>query len=523
MDFGTILRNAARRHPDSVAVSCEEREQTYAQLFQHACQLAQGLHFLGLSPGDRVATLGPNNFHTAEQIAGLALGGFVRASLYGHESAEVNAYLIEHVGARVLIVHADSYASLSHTLDDIGCLEHVIIYGGAGTVQQVLVYENWLAGQPASDPMVLQSPDDIHVIRFSAGTTGRPKGIVHTVSGWLAIDDQYRWVTPMLDNRDVYLAVGQLTHAAIVFFWPILQVGGRVVIMPAFEPGRALEIIEQQRVTVTLAVPTMIQALVDHPDVATRDLSSLRCLNYAASPIAAATLDRAVEVFGDSLFHMYAQSEVVPITMLLPHQHRATGTESERNRARSVGRPTPNTHVTIVDDDGNALPRGEIGEIAAQSPSAMHGLWNDPEGTARRFLPDGSVLTRDVGFLDDAGFLFVVDRKDDMIISGGFNIWPAQLEQALSQHPAVAEVTVVAAPHDRWGETPVAVVVLTADGLATADELIELSRQAVGSVKKVTRVDFVDALPKSAFGKVLRRSLRGRYWTTDDVVQVGGA
>jgi acyl-CoA synthetase (AMP-forming)/AMP-acid ligase II len=517
-----ILRNAAQRHPNSVAVSCEEREQTYAELYGRACQLAHGLQALGLRRGDRVATLGPNNFHTAEQIAGLALGGFVRASLYGHESAEVNSYLIDHVGARVLIVHADSYASASGALDDISCLEHVIIYGGADPAPPALGYEEWLAAQPPRDPMVIQSPDDIHVIRFSAGTTGRPKGIVHTVGGWLAIGDQYRWVTPMLDNRDVYLAVGQLTHAAIVFFWPILQVGGRVVIMPAFEPGLTLEIIEQQRVTVTLAVPTMIQSLVDHPDVAKRDLSSLRCLNYAASPIAPATLDRAVEVFGDALFHMYAQSEVVPVTMLLPHQHVATGTDGERSRARSVGRPTPNTQVTIVDDDGNALPPGEIGEIAAHSPSAMLGLWNDPEGTARRFLPDGSVLTRDVGFLDDAGFLFVVDRKDDMIISGGFNIWPAQLEQALSQHPAVAEVSVVAAPHDRWGETPVAVVVLTADGRATADELIELSREAVGSVKKVTRVDFVDALPKSALGKVLRRNLRARYWTTDDVVQVGG-
>jgi acyl-CoA synthetase (AMP-forming)/AMP-acid ligase II len=518
VDFGTILRDAAQRHADSVAVCCEERQQTYAELFQRACQLAQGLQLLGLGPGDRVATLGPNNFHTAEQIAGLALGGFVRASLYGHESAEVNAYLIRHVGARVLIVHADSYASLSHTLEDIGCLEHVIVYGD-DSVHPALGYENWLAAQPGSDPMVLQSPDDIHVIRFSAGTTGRPKGIAHTVGGWLAIGNQYRWVTPMLDDRDVYLAAGQLTHAAIVFFWPILQVGGRVVVMPAFDPGRVLEIIEQQRVTVTLAVPTMIQALVDHPDVAKRDLSSLRCLNYAASPIAPAILDRAIEVFGHSLFHMYAQSEVAPITMLLPHQHLATGTESERIRVRSVGRPTPNTRVTIVDDDGNALPRGEIGEIAAQSPSAMHGLWNDPQGTARRFLPDGSVLTRVVGYLDDAGYLFVVDRKDDMIVSGGFNIWPAQLEQALIQHPAVSEVSVVAAPHGRWGETPVAVVVLSPDGVATADELIEVSRQAVGSVKKVTRVDFVDALPKSALGKVLRRSLRARYWMADDVVQ----
>jgi acyl-CoA synthetase (AMP-forming)/AMP-acid ligase II len=466
--------------------------------------------------------LGPNGFHTAEQIAGVALGAFVRAGLYAHESAEVNTHLIRLIEARVLIVHADVYRSFASRLGEIACLDHVIVYGGQ-PVHSAVDYHSWLLAQPASDPMVSQSPDDVHVIRFSAGTTGRPKGIVHTVAGWLAIGDQYRWVTPMLDERDVYLAAGQLTHAAVVFFWPILQAGGRIVVMPAFEPGRALELIETQRVTVTLVVPTMIQALVDHPDAKTRDLSSLRCLNYAASPIAPATLSRGVEVFGDTLFHMYGQSEVVPITMLLPHQHRPDGDQQQRNRTRSVGRPTPNTEVTIVDDSGAVLPHGAIGEIAVRSASAMCGLWKDPDGTAKRFLPDGSVLTRDVGYLDEDGFLFLVDRKDDMIISGGFNIWPAQLEHAILQHPAVAEACVVAAPHPRWGETPVAVVVVEEDSAVTAEELIELSRQAVGALKKVTHVDFVDALPKSALGKVLRRELRKRYWTSDEVVQVGGA
>jgi acyl-CoA synthetase (AMP-forming)/AMP-acid ligase II len=522
VDFGTILRQAVSRHPHAVAVWCEGREQSYGALFERSCRVAQGLASLGLSPGDRVAMLGPNSFHTAEQMAGIALGGFVRAGLYAHESGEVNAYLISLVEARVLIVHADVYASLSSALIDSGCLKHVVIYGGAAT-PGTIAYESWLAAQAAADPMILQSPEDIHVIRFSAGTTGRPKGIAHTVAGWLAIGDQYRWVTPMLDDRAVYLAAGQLTHAAVVFFWPILQMGGRIVVMPKFDAGQALELIENQHVTVTLVVPTMIRAMVEHQDVVARDVSSLRCLNYAASPIAPETLARAVEVFGEVLFQMYAQSEVVPATMLLPHQHLPHGDRVQRRRTASVGRPTPNTEVRIVDEYRTALPPGEVGEIAVRSPSAMQCLWNDPEGTKKRFLPDGSVLTRDVGYLDEEGFLHLVDRKDDMIISGGYNIWPAQLEQAIAQHPAVADVSVVAAPHQRWGETPVAVVVLKDDAVVDADEIIDLTRDAVGSVKKVTEVHFVDALPRSALGKVLRRELRERFWPDRGTFRVGGA
>jgi acyl-CoA synthetase (AMP-forming)/AMP-acid ligase II len=228
-------------------------------------------------------------------------------------------------------------------------------------------------------------------------------------------------------------------------------------------------------------------------------------------------------VFGDALFHMYGQSEVAPITMLLPHQHVPHGDETERRRTRSVGRPTPNTEVRVVDEDGAALPPGEVGEIAVRSLSAMHCLWNDAEGTKKRFLPDGSVVTRDVGFFDDDGFLYLVDRNDDMIISGGYNIWPAQLEQAIAQHPAVAEVSVVAAPHHRWGETPVAVVVVKDGAVVAADEIIDLTRDAVGSVKKVSEVHFVDALPRSAIGKVLRRELRERFWPDQESSRVGGA
>jgi acyl-CoA synthetase (AMP-forming)/AMP-acid ligase II len=511
MDFATILRTSARSYAGNVAVWCDGREQTYAELFGRACRLANALMALGVSAGDRVALVGPNGAETVEQVAGIALGGFVRVGLYAHQTGEVNAYLLELTGARVLLADHRQLEVLAPHLDALPALRHVVVYGAEPPPGR-FGYEALLAAAAAEDPGVELADDDVHVIRFSAGTTGRPKGIYHTVSRWLSIGDEYRWATPQIDERDSYLAAGPLTHAAVILLWPMLQVGGRIVVIEAFEPGLVMRLIEQERITFTLMVPTMIQAMVAHPDAGRHDLSSLRCLNYAASPISEATMSRAVELFGPVLFQMYGQSEAVPITMLLAHQHAPHGSERERRWMRSVGRPTANTQITIVDEELRPLPVGEIGEIAARTPGSMSGLWGDPDGTRARLLPDGSVLTRDMGRLDEDGFLYLADRKEDMIISGGYNIWPAELENAIAAHPGVAEVCVVGVPHEKWGETPRAVVV-TRDG-AELDpaELIELTRARVGSVQKVTSVEFVDALPRSEIGKVLRRQVRERYW-----------
>jgi acyl-CoA synthetase (AMP-forming)/AMP-acid ligase II len=471
-------------------VICGDRQQSYGELFDRSCRLANALAKLGVEPGDRVAVLGPNGPQTVEQVAGIALGGYVRTALYAHQTAEVNGYLLDAVGARVLIVHE----SLAVGLEDAA--ERVIVYNGGD-------YERLLREAPATEPSVVRSPEDVHVVRFSAGTTGKPKGIVHTTAGWLRGGDEFRWVTPRIDERDGYLAAGPLTHAALVFLWPMLQVGGRIVVMEAFEPGRALELIETERPTLTLMVPTMIQALVDHPDAAGRDLGSLRALTYAAAPISEQTMLRAIELLGEDVLHQwYAQSEAWPLTMLLPHQHRG--------RPGSVGRPTPNTMLRVVDEEGQALAPGDVGEIAVSTPGQMKELWNDPETTAARTLPDGLLLTRDMGYLDEHGFVFLVDRKEDMIISGGFNIWPAELEQALVSHPAVVDVCVVGVPHERWGETPKAIVVLRSE--ATERELIDHCRAIVGSVKKITSVEVVPELPRSPLGKVLRRKVREPYW-----------
>jgi len=505
MDFGEIIRRSASTYASRVAMVCEDREQTYAELYERGCRLATALAALGLRPGDRVALLGPNGPETVEQVAGVALGGHVRSALYAHQTAEANAYLLDLVGARALIVHASLVGELRAAAEGVRSLEHIVVYGGEAP-EGLLDYERLIAGSPATDPHVVRGPDDLHVIRFSAGTTGRPKGIVHTNAAWLRGGDEFRWVTPSIDERDGYLAAGPLTHAAIVFLWPVLQVGGRIIVMPAFDPGLALRLIEDRRATITLMVPTMIQAIVAHSEATTRDLSSLRCLSYAASPISERTMLRAIEVFGESVLHQwYGQSEAWPLTTLLPHQHR--------DRPSSVGRPTPNTELTIVDDDGNDLPAGEIGEIAVRTPALMLEHYADPDGTAARTLPDGRLRTRDMGFVDDEGFLFLADRKEDMIISGGYNIWPAELEDALTSHPAVADACVVGVPHERWGETPKAVVVLAPGAHVTEQELIDFTRERAGSVKKVTSVEFAGELPRSAIGKLLRREVRERFWS----------
>jgi acyl-CoA synthetase (AMP-forming)/AMP-acid ligase II len=241
------------------------------------------------------------------------------------------------------------------------------------------------------------------------------------------------------------------------------------------------------------------------------DLSSLRAVVYGGGPITEAGLENALKVWGDVLYQMYAQSEGGPLTVLMPSDHGLGGPPEQRRRMRSAGRPAPTCELRIVDaDDGTALAIGEIGEIAVKTPTSMSAIWGNAESTAERMLPDGYLLTRDMGYVDEDGYLFLVDRKEDMIISGGFNIWPVELEDALSSHPAVAEAVVVGIRHEKWGETPKAVVVLAAGQTATEAELIDWTRRKVGAVKRVTSVDFVDELPRSPLGKVLRRVVRDR-------------
>ncbi|MBV8177647.1 MAG: AMP-binding protein [Mycobacterium sp.] len=514
MDLPSIVRAGDARRGDATAVSCEGESQTYAQLYQRACQLANTITSLGVMPRERIATLSGNCLEIVEQMTAIAFGGYVRTALYAHSTAESNLYLLNLVEASVLIVDAKEYQAIAPHLGNATALRHVIVFGGPAP-KGTICYEAALAAASAHDPAIALHDDDPHVIRFSAGTTGKPKGILHTVAGWRAVATEMALAMPPLNDTDRYLAAGPLAHAALLPLFSTLAAGGSVVVMPAFDPACFIDIVEQQRCTIALLVPTMIQMIVALPQARTADLSSLRAVFYGAAPISERTLADGRAIWGDIMYQMYGQSEAVPLTVLAPEDHVG-------HRLRSAGRPTPNTVIRIVDPDGLDVAPGRVGEIAARTPAAMAAIWRDEKATAQRVLADGSILTRDMGYLDEDGFLYLADRKEDMIISGGYNIWPAELENALAAHPAVAEVAVVGVPHDKWGETPKAVVVLRPGHQADEQELIDWSRDKVGAVKRVTSVEFTDALPKSALGKVLRREVKKRFWD-DPARAISGA
>jgi acyl-CoA synthetase (AMP-forming)/AMP-acid ligase II len=282
--------------------------------------------------------------------------------------------------------------------------------------------------------------------------------------------------------------------------------------MPTFDPAKYLEAIERQRCTHTLLVPTMIQMVAAVPNAKTYDLSSMKDVLYGAAPITEKALLAGLDLWGNIMYQLYGQSECLDGTVLLPRYHRPNGDERERRWLRSAGRPAPGSIITIRDDDGNELPTGEVGEICMKTPAHMKEIYGDPEATAVRFTADGAVRTRDMGYLDEDYFLYIVDRKEDMIISGGFNIWPLEIENALSSHPAVQEVAVVGVPDEKWGEAVLAAVVLTPGAEATEEELIAWAREKVGPVKKPKRIIIsTEPLPKSPVGKLLRRQVREKY------------
>lgn len=513
MNCGHILRKTGRFFPHHLAVWFEGEELTYGRLYERSCRLVNALLGLGLRPQDPVATLGPNALRSLEEITGLALGGFVRVPLSYRNIVDVHRFMLEQVGASALIVDQERYEQLRGHLDRLPSLKHIIVAAQDGPgADGPVSYEELLAAAAPEDAEVLVRPEDVIHVAFTGGTTGRPKATVQTHRSWLSVTAENMIMMRPLTEQDRYLAAGPLSHAASTVIFALVAKAAGNIVMPAFVPSRAAELIERHRVTLTVMVPTMLQLLVDDPETARRDLSSLRMVLATGAPISDRTIRDVRAALGDVLYLGYGQSEGIPGTILTPEEI-AHALDREPALLRSAGRPTPRSMIRILDDHGRELPPGERGEIAIDTPGNMREIWGDPEATAKRFTPDGFILTRDVGHLDERGYLFLADRKEDVIISGGFNIWPAEVENAIADHPAVREVAVVGVPHPKWGETPRAVVVLREGAHATEEELIAWCRDRIGSMRKPTSVVFRDGpLPKSPVGKLLRRVVREQEW-----------
>lgn len=506
MIIADLLRRSCQIHSSNVATTDVTGSLTYGEVWERSVRLVNALRSLGVRPGDRIATLGVNAVTTLEEMIGLAIGGYARTALHAMNAGEIHAYMLAHVGARALIVQAEYFAEFRHCFDSV---EHVIVHSAP---PGALDYEQLLASASPDDARVPVSGDDVIHLAFSSGSSGRPKPSVHTQDSWMHVTTDHVVIMPRLRQSDVYLAAAPLTHGASTLLYGLLAHGARVHMMPSFDAGEALRLIERERCSLTVLVPTMLQMLLTHPDLQTRDLSSLRAVVYAGAPISVATARAAQAVLGPVLYQVYGQSECLPATVLTPEDH-AVGVGENAALLRSAGRACLNSSVRILDANGGDAGFGEVGEIVLHTRGRMREIFNDPGSTEARLTADGFVRTGDKGYLDADGYLFIVGRIDDMIISGGVNIWPAEIETVLVEHPAVEEAVVVGVPHSKWGETPHAVVTLRSGETTSERELIGYCRGRLGSMKKPTAVVLsTEPLPRNAVGKVSRREVKRLYW-----------
>jgi acyl-CoA synthetase (AMP-forming)/AMP-acid ligase II len=507
----TMMRQAVAFNATETAVVDEARSVTFEQAWDRGVRVANGLGDLGVRPGDRVAGLEDNNLHAADFYLGCAIAGAVRVPLYPRNSRAAHADMLSGTECKAVMVdevHASGVTGLDADLD---CLSSVFVRDGG--------YEDWLAAQEDADPDVAIDGGDWCVIRHSAGTTGRPKGVGYSHADWVVNCRNWAYALPRMSARSAVGHAGPISHASGYLFLPGWLHGAANVMFGAFEPAKVLAMMERHRVSHMFAAPSMLQALTRHPSVTDRDLTSLVAILVGGAPITDATALAAHQVFGDTLYQAYGQTEAVPLTAMGPQEW--FGKIEGSAPLRSAGRVIPFVELEIRDADGAKAVVGGEGEIVARCEAQMRGYWGD-EALTRTRLIDGWVHTGDIGKLDGNGYLYVLDRADDMIVSGGYNIWPAELETVIADHPEVIEVAVFAIPDPRWGETPMAVVYTTESATVSEADIVELCASRLGSYKKPSRVDFTtEPLPKSVVGKLQRKTLREPHWQGHDR-RVGG-
>jgi acyl-CoA synthetase (AMP-forming)/AMP-acid ligase II len=501
------LHRNLQQNPDRLASIYRDRTRTMAESVDRIARLAGALTGLGVQRGDRVGILALNSDRYQEYFHAVPwMGAAINPVNIRWSPAEI-AYSLVESDTRVLFVD-DAFAPMIPGLrEQFQGLSTVIHCGDGDLPADASDYETLIADNaPIEDTRT--GGDELLGVFYTGGTTGHPKGVM------LSHDNLLTSSMGTLASGHFVLPGGRLLHTAPLFHlagiavWAAgCQVGSTHVIVPMFNPAEVMKAITEHQVTDALLVPTMIQMLVDDPGVAGSDLSSLVHLVYGASPISEAVLERARKVFPAAGFtQAYGMTELSPCaTVLTPADHDNPALH------RSAGRAAPHVEVRIVDTEDEEVPRGEVGEIVVRGDNVMLGYWNRPEDTAEA-VRDGWMHTGDGGRMDQNGYVFIVDRIKDMIITGGENVYSAEVENALASHPAVAACAVIGVPDPDWGERVHAVVVLLPGRTATADEIRTHCKTLIAGYKAPRTVDFVDALPMSGAGKILKRELRKRYW-----------
>ena len=512
MTIGSIaglVRRHAQERPDRPALTAEGRTYSFAELDRRSSRVAQALLAEGVQPEDRVAFLDKNSPEYFDVLLGGGKLNAVNVAINWRLAAPEVAHIVNDAQAKVFVVGRELVPVLDAVEAELTTVTKVVVVGGHERHQ---AYEDWVAPHAAEDPGVEAGPEDVAFQLYTSGTTGLPKGVELTnrnvfslmpkvVAHW-GLEGDSRTLLPM-----------PLFHIAGAGFATAgLFVGGHTVLLRDVDPARMLALTVEQQITHLGAVPAILQLMLAMPGIERMDFAALRYVIYGASPISREVLSRAMAAFGCDFVQMYGLTETTgAIAMLLPEDHVLDGPHARR--LQSAGRLIAGVEVRIVapETSSDAAP-GEVGEIWCRTDQNMKGYWRRPEETALTLGADGWLRTGDAGYLDGDGYLYIHDRVKDMIISGGENIYPAEVENVLMSHPAVADVAVIGVPSETWGETVKAVVVRAAEEDPAPEAIIAWARDLLAHYKCPTSVDFLDVLPRNPSGKLLKRELRAPYW-----------
>jgi long-chain acyl-CoA synthetase len=503
-----IVRTHARERPDAPAIDFEGRTITFRDLDERSSRLANALAAAGIGEGDRVAFLDKNGPEYFEVTFALSKLNAVNVAVNWRLAPTEIAQVINDATAKALIVGPDFVPHIEKIEEDLGTVSTIVAIGGYTKWQD---YEAFVGAQNADDPGAEGAGEDVAFQLYTSGTTGLPKGVMLTnnnfFQGVMNVTESWRF-TP----DSVNLAVMPMFHIA-GSGWSMVGLyhGCRTILLRDVDPARILQVIPEFGVTNALFVPAVIQFLLITPGVEETDFSTLRAVVYGASPITDTTLTQAMERFGCEFIQVYGLTETTgAITQLDFADHDPAG---RPKLLRSCGKPYPWVQMRIVDPETNEdAPQGAVGELWTRSPQNMKGYWGNDDATRAAVTDDGWFKTGDAGFQDENGFLFLHDRVKDMIVSGGENIYPAEVENVLAKHPDVADVAVIGVPDERWGEAVKAVVVRREGSEVTDKDLITFTREHLAGYKLPKSVDFTDALPRNPSGKLLKREIREPYW-----------
>ena len=509
--LGDVARLQGQARADAPAFVFEGRTTSFADFNIHANQVANGLIAAGVGKGARVSYLGKNSDHYFEALFGAAKAGAVMAPVNWRLAAPEIVYIVNDCKAEVLFVGSEFAGLARQIAPELASVRKIIaMEGGAPEWQS---FEAWRNAQSKTEPDAGTDWDDVVIQLYTSGTTGRPKGAMIRHSGILGMrrqrtEDMAAW--NKWNDSDVSLVAMPIFHIG-GSGWGITGIvnGAKGIVAREFDPHKVLDYIEQDGITKIFMVPAAMQIVVRHPRAREIDYSGIKYILYGASPIPLDLLRECMEVFGCGFVQMYGMTETTgTIVALPPEDHDPAGNE----RMRSAGKALPGVEIAILDEAGKPLPPRTVGEIATRSIANMAGYWNMDEATAKTIDAEGWLRTGDAGYMDEDGYIYIHDRVKDMIISGGENVYPAEVENAIFGHPDVADVAVIGVPDEKWGEAVKACVVRKPGTDPTPEDIIGWARARIAGFKAPKSVDFIEALPRNPSGKILRRELRDPYW-----------